>query len=436
MPDQEPREPTGHEEQHSGHNESEHDVSGKETPSPSGPTTPEPPVRRETGATALSPTPDMSGNQLPAPPGPPAGHSRGGDRTTYEILNRRVLIGLLVVLTLALLPMLRLFVAPIVVSLTFAALFYPFYAWTNKVMKRRRGLSSFVCCLALLLGLLIPTYVVVHLVALQAVDLYNTAGPMVRDVLRKGSEGPLGQITRHQVIGWLRLQEIDWQAVLQEIAKAAGKFGSFVVNKTSVGLLAAAGNLFVVFFMLFYLFRDGERFLERFRYLSPLRNEYEEMLLKRFLLISRASIRGTLLIGLIQGVIGALVFLAVGINTWLVWGFVMVALSIIPFTGAWFVMVPAGIIQIAIGHVWQGILVIVFCVAVVSTIDNVLRPRLVGTQAKLHDLLIFFATLGGISVFGVMGFIVGPVTAALFVTVLDIYGLEFQSQLMAAQNDS
>ncbi len=434
MPDEHPHEQTEQEKDEAVHEP------GNEAGDETGPAAEQPgasaPAPREPDSAAVSEPNDHSEKRLPAPPVRTGERSQRTDRTTYEILNRRVLIGLLVALTVALLPMLRLFVAPIVVSLTFAALFFPFYSWINKVLKRREGVSAFVCCLALLLGLLIPTYVVVHLVALQAVDLYNTAGPMVRDVLRKGSEGPLGQITQHQIVGWLRLQEIDWQAVLQEVAKAAGKFGSFVVNKTSVGLLAAAGNLFVVFFMLFYLFRDGERFLQRFRYLSPLRNEYEEMLLRRFLLISRASIRGTLLIGLIQGVLGALVFLAIGINTWLVWGFVMVALSIIPFTGAWFVMVPAGIIQIAIGNVWQGILVMVFCVAVVSTIDNVLRPRLVGTQAKLHDLLIFFATLGGISVFGVMGFIVGPVTAALFVTVLDIYGLEFQSQLLAAQNDS
>jgi predicted PurR-regulated permease PerM len=112
----------------------------------------------------------------------------------------------------------------------------------------------------------------------------------------------------------------------------------------------------------------------------------------------------------------------------------MVVLSIIPFTGAWFIMVPAGIIQIVMGNTFQGVSIIVICVAVVSTIDNLLRPRLVGTEAKLHDLLIFFSTLGGISVFGVLGFIVGPAIAALFVTVLEIYALEFKHQLSATAN--
>lgn len=394
---------------------------------PTGDVQPEPSVRHEHDTT---PAGDHHAGPLP---------QRGGTRDTsplsHEVLNRRVLISLLIVLTAAVIPMLRLFVAPLVVSVTFAALFYPLYAWFLRRFRGRRNLSSFVTCLVLLLGLLVPTYVVGHLTAVQTVDLYNSAEPKVREVIRKGNEGPVGAIKNNPIVGWLRLQAIDWQSLLQEGAKAAGRVGQFVVSKTSVGLLTVLWSLFVVFFALFYLFRDGEQLLERLRYLSPLRNQYEDMLIKRFLLISRGTIRGTLLIGVIQGVLGAVVFLIAGINTWLVWGFVMVVLSIVPFTGAWLVMVPAGVIQLAMGNTWQGIMIIAMCVAVVSTVDNILRPRLVGTTARMHDLIIFLSTIGGISVFGVLGFIVGPATAALFITVLDIYGLEFRTQLLAAQAD-
>jgi len=300
----------------------------------------------------------------------------------------------------------------------------------HKLMgPRQAGTASFLCCLVLLLGLLLPTYVVGHLVTLQTMDLYATAEPKIREVIQKGNEGPLGNLRNNPALKWLRLHDIDLQGPFQEIAKASGKVASFVVNKTSVGILAIAANLFVVFFTLFYLFRDGRKMLGKLRYLSPLRNEYENLLFDRFLLISRASIRGTVLIGVIQGTLGALTFLAFGIKTWLLWGFVMVVMSIIPFTGAWFIMVPAGIIQIILGNVVQCISIIVICIVVVSTIDNLLRPRLVGIESKMHDLLIFFSTLGGISVFGVLGFIVGPVIAALFVTVLEIYALEYKSQL-------
>jgi predicted PurR-regulated permease PerM len=172
--------------------------------------------------------------------------------------------------------------------------------------------------------------------------------------------------------------------------------------------------------------------MRRLEYLSPLRTEYEQMLTSRFLLISRASIRGTLLVGLVQGTIGALTLLIFGVHTWLLWGFVMVLLSIIPMVGAWLVLMPAGIVQIVLGNTWQGIGIILVNVVVVSNLDNILRPRLVGRDAKLHDLVILFSTLGGIAVFGVMGFIVGPVLAALFVTVLDMYGMEYADDLKAS----
>ena len=107
----------------------------------------------------------------------------------------------------------------------------------------------------------------------------------------------------------------------------------------------------------------------------------------------------------------------------------MVVLSIIPIVGPWIVLIPAGLIQIALGNIWQGIGIILFSVIVVSNIDNLLRPRLVGQGAKLQDLVVFFSSLGGIAIFGVMGFIVGPVIASLFVSVLDIYSKEFNDQL-------
>jgi predicted PurR-regulated permease PerM len=100
-----------------------------------------------------------------------------------------------------------------------------------------------------------------------------------------------------------------------------------------------------------------------------------------------------------------------------------------PFIGTWIVLVPAGIIQMFMGNTWQGLIMILMGLIVIANIDNLLRPQLVGRGAKLHDLIIFFSSLGGIILFGVMGFIVGPVIAALFIAVLDIYEMEFEKQL-------
>jgi predicted PurR-regulated permease PerM len=183
----------------------------------------------------------------------------------------------------------------------------------------------------------------------------------------------------------------------------------------------------VMLFTMFYFFIDGERILNRLRYLSPVRDEYQNIILNRFLLISRATIVGTILIGIIQGSFGAITLLVFGIKSWLLWGFIMVVLAIIPMAGTWIVLIPAGIIQIITGNLWRGIGIILTSIIIVSNIDNLIRPRIVGYGAKMHDLLIFFSTLGGLSLFGVTGFIVGPIIASFFITMVDIYELEFHS---------
>ena len=168
--------------------------------------------------------------------------------------------------------------------------------------------------------------------------------------------------------------------------------------------------------------------------MSPLPHEYEKMVFSRFVMISRATVKGTLLIGLIQGAIGAVTLLVFGFRSWLVLGVVMIILSIVPMVGAWLVMIPVAIVEIATGSVWQGIIILLITVLIISSVDNLLRPRLVGREAHMHELIVFFSTVGGIGVFGVMGFIVGPVVAALFMAILDIWCREFRPQLESAEN--
>jgi predicted PurR-regulated permease PerM len=187
---------------------------------------------------------------------------------------------------------------------------------------------------------------------------------------------------------------------------------------------------------MFYFFRDGPMLLRKLKYFSPIADRYEEELIGRFLAVSRATIKGTLLVALIKGVLGGLTFWAFGIEAPVLWGVVMVFLSILPVVGAWVIMCPAALILMLSGQVWQGIALFLIAVVVIGSIDNVLEPVLIGRDASMHELLVFFSMIGGIGVFGVMGFIVGPVIAALFLTLLDIYGKEFNKQLALVHSGS
>jgi len=180
---------------------------------------------------------------------------------------------------------------------------------------------------------------------------------------------------------------------------------------------------------MFYFFKDGDRLIAYMKKFSPLPNEYEDQLIRRFLAVSRGTIKGTMLIGLIKGIIGGLTFWIFGIRSPILWAVIMAILSLIPMVGAWLVMYPAAFVLMLTGQVWQGILLFLIAAVLVGNIDNVLQPILVGRETGLHDLLIFFSSLGGIAMFGVMGFIIGPIIAAFFLTVLDFYAIEFRNQL-------
>ncbi|MCX8011999.1 MAG: AI-2E family transporter, partial [Desulfobacterota bacterium] len=222
----------------------------------------------------------------------------------------------------------------------------------------------------------------------------------------------------------------DWQASLQEIAQTSAKLLAKVINKASKSTFQVLVNLFLTFFAMYYFFRDGDKFIQRLSYLSPLAEKYKEALFVRFVSISRATIKGTLLVGLIKGFLGGLTFWLFGIGSPVLWGVVMAVLSVIPFLGAWLVMYPAALIMVIIGHIGTGIALFLICTVIISSIDNILQPRLVARGSGMHDLLIFFSTLGGISMFGAMGFIVGPIITAFFFSILEAYSIEFKTQLV------
>ncbi|MFQ5649969.1 MAG: AI-2E family transporter [bacterium] len=351
-----------------------------------------------------------------------------------EKFSRTYLLLLLLLISILFFNVIKIFLIPILLAAVFTSLFYPLFEYLNKAFRGRASLSAATCCVILLLGMLIPIYFVAHLVSQEGIDLFHSAVPKVQGVIEQGDEGLLGDIKRFPLFEHLDMDKLEWQSSLQDVAKNLGSILTKVVNKTSKGTFHIITDLFITLFTMFYFFRDGHHLVERFKYLSPLDDAYEERLITRFVSVSRATIRGTLLIGLAQGTLGGLTLWICGVGSPVLWAVVMVILSVIPLVGAWLVLYPAALIQLLIGNIWPGIVIIVVTVVVIANVDTLLRPRLVGREAGMHDLMIFFSTLGGISVFGIMGFIVGPVIAVFFLTILDIYSMEFKTTLDLAQN--
>jgi predicted PurR-regulated permease PerM len=322
--------------------------------------------------------------------------------------------------------MIRIFIVPVILAAVFAGMFYPFYNRVVKFTRGQRALSALICCIVLSLGLILPGYGIANLVAHEAVHLYQTAESRVGEILQADA---LERIQQYPFVQRLRLANMPLQAWIEQAATNAAGLLVKLVNRISRETFELIANVLIMFFTMFYFFRDGPVLIERLKYFSPLAEHYEDYLIRRFLSVARATIKGTLLVALLKGVLGGLTFWAFGIEAAALWGVVMAFLAVLPIAGPWLVMCPAGILLLLTGQIWQGVAMLLIALLVISSIDNVLEPYLVGRDAGMHDLLVFFSMMGGIATFGVMGFIVGPILAALFRTRLDIYGIEFKRQL-------
>ncbi len=344
-------------------------------------------------------------------------------------LSRWFFIAVLLGTALVFFRMMRVFFVPVLLAAVFATLFYPLYEAFLRLFRGRKTLASFFCCFVLLLGLIVPLYVVADLVAREAIDFYRTSQDRIAEFFQKGSAGPLAWLRTLPLVRDLPLDQLGLQNALQNVTASAGGVAAALIKKTSQGTIQVVVLLFVTLFTMFYFFRDGKVLVRRIRSLIPLDREYKDAIVARFSAVARATVKGTLLIALVQGTLSGLTLWIFGVGSPFLWGVVATLMALVPMVGVWLVLYPAAFIQIATGHLWQGIGILLVTVLIIVNVDNLMRPRLVGQETGMHDLMVFFSTLGGLAMFGPAGLIIGPMIAALFLSLLDIYSADFREQL-------
>lgn len=338
------------------------------------------------------------------------------------------LLLLVIAVSAAFFAMIRMFLLTIVLAALFAGLVYPAYREIVRMFRGRSRLAAVVTLVLLVALVMVPLLMVGGVVANEAVRLNETIRPRLERVLQEP-----GELERRlRPLPGYALIEPYRNQILTKGAELASRAGGVVFNAVSATTIATAVLIFyaaVLLYTMFFFLTDGPALLRTVLAYLPLAASDKERLLERFVSVTRATLKGTVLIGAAQGTLGGLAFWVVGIDGAILWGTVMTVLSIIPGIGGALVWVPAAIILVGTGQVWHGIGLALFCGLVVGSIDNLLRPVLVGHDIRMHQLLIFFSTLGGLFAFGAMGFILGPVLAALFVTVWGLFGAEFRSEL-------
>jgi predicted PurR-regulated permease PerM len=328
------------------------------------------------------------------------------------------------------------FLKPLLLGAMLAGLCRPLYRWLTRTCGNRPSLGAALTLLILLILVLGPVSAFVGIVVAQALAVSEQAIPWVQEHFGAAStfnaHDWLAQ--RFPAIGPYIPDQAQLMTHVGNAAKAAGGFLVGGVSSFTAGTAAFLLDLFVMLYAMFYFFRDGRRLVEKIFYYTPLAHEDEVRLLDRLTAVTRATIKGTLVIGIIQGALAGLGFWVAGIGGAAFWGTVMAVLSIIPGIGSALVWVPGVIYLFLVGKTMAALLLLAWCALVVGTIDNVLRPALVGGDAKIPDLLILVGTLGGLFLFGPIGFIVGPIVCGLFLTVWEIYGTTFKDVLPPVKN--
>jgi len=350
---------------------------------------------------------------------------------TTTKFRRSFLILLVGGISIAFLAMIRTFLMTILMAALFTAVSRGLFRRLTRLMRGREAPAAIATLLVLLAVVVVPLLVVLGAVANEARRVNETILPGVQDLINQPS----------QLDEWLRLlpgydRIAPYRSqILTKAGELVGSAGGFMFNALSA--TTRAGVLFIFHFVvmlytMYFFLIDGPKILKAIMAHLPMAESDKDRMLEKFVSVARATLKGTVIIGLVQGVLGGLAFWVAGIEGAIFWGTVMTVLSIIPGIGSALVWVPAAILLVATGSVLKGILLAAFCALVIGSVDNLLRPVLVGRDTQMHELLIFFSTLGGLLAFGAMGFILGPILAALFLTVWEIFGTSFQRELQEA----
>lgn len=343
------------------------------------------------------------------------------DSVTSQPIEDKVFVFLVIAVTLAFAWILRPFLGAVLWGVILAIVFQPLYRRLLRSWRRRRTLAALGTVLIILVLVILPVTLLTVLLVQEGVGTYQriqsgelNVGQYFQQVFDALPAWVTNLLDRVGLTSLRRVQERLTSGLTQSLQF----LGTQALNIGQKALEFVL-SLFVMLYLLFFLLRDGDGLVRRIRDAIPLRPEQRRNLAERFATVIRATVKGNIVVALVQGALGGLILWLLGIGAPVLWGAVMALLSLLPAVGAAIVWLPVGVYLLVTGAVWKGMVLIAFGMLVIGLIDNILRPILVGKDTQMPDYLVLLSTLGGIAVFGLNGFVLGPVIAALFITIWD-----------------
>ena len=327
-----------------------------------------------------------------------------------------VVLGLVTILFLYLL---KPFFFPIFWAAVIAGVFRPLYSRINGKLNRP-NLSTAILFLLIALIILLPAGIVGTLAFNESLRLYAALAPDTRH-MDQNFQHLINTIAGNSIAQLFHINKALLIAKTTEVAQGITSYIFVHLTDLTQNTLGLLVKFAIMLYTLFFFVRDGDRFLRMAMKVIPLGMGREKFLYERFIVTARSTLKVTLIIGGIQGALGGIVFFATDIEGALIWGLLMILMAIVPVVGCSIIWAPAGILMLMTGHIWEGILILAVGFLVISTVDNLLRPILIGKDVEMHPLLIFLSTLGGIILFGFSGFVIGPVVTSLLIALWEMY---------------
>ncbi len=307
-------------------------------------------------------------------------------------------------------------------AIILAVVFFPAYQWIQRYFKNSEILPLLLTMVMIILVFVIPLLIITLMITEESTNYYQK--------IQSGEINP--QVYFHDTLALLlpkfnKFSHIQAISV-EQISTSAGNAFTQAVKYIAQQLPALTQNLLnlivqvaLAFYILFFLLRDGQQLTRKIISLIPIGDRIEIELFERFTSVARATVKGGLVVAVIQGSIGGFLFWLVGIPAAFLWGMLMIILSLLPI-GSALIWAPAAVILFLQGHTLKAVILLSVGILAISMIDNFLRPRLIGKDSKMSDYLVLVSTLGGVSWFSLTGFVLGPIIAALFMTCWDILG--------------
>jgi len=340
-------------------------------------------------------------------------------------IARFFLLFLIILVLYACYLIFRPFLAEILVAAILVSIFYTPYEWLTKKLRGRKTLSSFIMCLLILALVIVPLANFIVYAAQESVEAYVQFSRYVN------ANDLNSTIVQNQIWNRVDFIGIDADSLRGFVVDITKKLSDWLVSG-GANLLRGTTNfiisLLLIIFTMFFFFIDGPWMLERIMHWTPLPNKYDKRIFDKFRKVSYSVVVSSFLTALVQGFVGALGFLIVGLPAFFA-GVAMAFLSLLPYIGTALIWLPVGAYLLLAGKIWQGVFILIWGALIVSNIDNILKAYLMKGKARVHPIFIIFSILGGIALFGFWGIFFGPLIISLAVTILHIYELEYGSVL-------